>query len=71
MFFGNFDKSRFCYLWKKTGKNLIYGAKFKNYEFFCGIIMYFYDKLLTFVLTNRFSVAIIYAELRRKAVIEK
>ena len=33
--------------------------------------MYFYDKSLTFVLTNRFSVAIIYAELRRKAVIEK
>ena len=36
-----------------------------------GIFMYFYDKSLTFVLTNRFSVAIIYAELRRKAVIEK
>ena len=33
--------------------------------------MYFYDKSLTFVLTNRFSVAIIYAELRRKAVIKK
>ena len=36
-----------------------------------GIFMYFYDKSLTFVLTNRFSVAIIYAELRRKAVIKK
>jgi hypothetical protein len=33
--------------------------------------MFFCDKMLTFRLTNRKSVTIIYAELRRKAVIKK